>query len=481
MPWHYLTLLLRAADLLGLPPGVPDPVFHVALHRYVLAALAVVWAAAVWTGRRHTSLALGVVHTVWAVGFWVLVLGRPYGLFVEGDATARAAEVAVVADTGRTDESFLAAEPRGAGLRGRLGPLGSLGLLVPTLLPMAAVPLMALLLHLLGGPRGRTAALLWLAFSTGALEASRGFGFVSQGWSHPGAILKVVVAVALIAAAQRTGKRPLVLLAAVIVVAGGLMMGAAGSEVGPATAFLALTFDQGIWFLLALAALRLGLSPGAGALLAAGGALLALSAVLPLDAWAAHALYRVGLLWAAAGPVERLAAILGERVPRRLWSATPLDRGAAVLLLAIVPGSFLSWWDPPGLDPVARASQEPVSPAALRAMAEVRRIVPAGATVAAGPSYAAEVAVLAGRRVLRTPGLAVAGDDERRARLERLILAGEPLPPHLAGRYRVSYVFLAPGDFRDQGLASPDALRQHPRFRLRYEDGEGLRLYERVD
>ena len=77
VPWHYLTLLLRAADLFGFGPGAPDPVFHVAAYRYLLAVLAVAWAALLWTGRRRASLALGIAHAVCAVGFWALALGRP--------------------------------------------------------------------------------------------------------------------------------------------------------------------------------------------------------------------------------------------------------------------------------------------------------------------------------------------------------------------------------------------------------------------
>jgi hypothetical protein len=83
---------------------------------------------------------------------------------------------------------------------------------------------------------------------------------------------------------------------------------------------------------------------------------------------------------------------------------------------------------------------------------------------------------MGGRRVLRAPTLAVAADDERRRRAERLVLSGQD-PGKLGERYALSHVLIAPGDFREYGILAPEQLGTGGRFRLLYLSPAGLRVY----
>jgi len=186
------------------------------------------------------------------------------------------------------------------------------------------------------------------------------------------------------------------------------------------------------------------------------------------------------LMLAATGPIVSLATAMGgalaghpRLVGRRL---EPLSLGLAVLFASSVPGSFLAWWDPPKLDPVAKASLAPLSPNLLGPMDWVRRETPREAVFIASEEYSAALLALAGRRVLRAPLLEEARDDERRVRTERVTLSGRD-PGPLRTRYRVSHVLVAPGDFRAHGLRAPEELEGRGRFRRLYADAEGLRVY----
>src|SRR5262245_37881780 len=98
------------------PPDPPDLVSLVAPFRYLVVFLAALWALRVARGRPVWALASGFAYAATAVGFWVLALGRPYGLLVDPPATRRAALMAVAAVSGRAEEGFLAGEPVVRGL-----------------------------------------------------------------------------------------------------------------------------------------------------------------------------------------------------------------------------------------------------------------------------------------------------------------------------------------------------------------------------
>jgi len=142
---------------------------------------------------------------------------------------------------------------------------------------------------------------------------------------------------------------------------------------------------------------------------------------------------------------------------------------------AFAPGSFLAWWNPVKLDPVAEASVYPLASRIAVAMEWIRRSTPRDAVFLAPPAYGPDVAVLAGRRVLRAPLLGEARDEVRRQRVEQRVLAG--LPSSKRDRYNLRYVFMPPGGFPDQGSLGPEDLERRPGFVLRYAADE-FRIYE---
>ena len=146
------------------------------------------------------------------------------------------------------------------------------------------------------------------------------------------------------------------------------------------------------------------------------------------------------------------------------------------MIVAFVPGSFLAWWNPVRLDPVAEVSVYPLTSRIVVVADWIRRGTPPGAAFLAPPEYGPDIAVLAGRRVLRAPALGEAADEVRRQRVERLVLAGRP-PEGPLRFYNLRYVFLAPGGFPDHGIRGPEDLEARPGFVLRHA-GDEFRIYE---
>jgi hypothetical protein len=500
-----------AAEWLGLPPGWPDVLADVAAGRYALVAIATLWAALLARSRPVLSLLAGIAFVEAALGFWILAFGRPYGLFEDASATRRAAEISIAASTQASGESFIAGERAAASAWGLVARSGLLPphllTLLPTLLPLVVVPAVAALVHFLGTPRetAQLAALLWLAASSGDLDTLRGSGFVPGLWARPAASALLVVFVALVLAIGRSRTRPswtTLLIAAAA--CGSLFLPAAGAPPGLADAILLLTLDQGPWIFLGLLGLRrrlagrdeerparpqaaLRLDPrGEGSvargLVIAGGLGVLACALLPhADPWASHAIYRLGLILSAAGPLDDLATRAGAALARPAWlrghARDTRALGSALLLLLLAPGSFLAWWDPTRLDPLAKASLDPLPANLTAAMEWIRVQTPPDAVFLASPDYAPFVAVLGGRRLLRCPSLALAHDEAARVRAEAPILAGRE-PAAWTRPYRVRYVFIAPGDFRARGVKGPEDLEGRPRLRLRYADAHRFRVYE---
>ncbi len=114
-------------------------------------------------------------------------------------------------------------------------------------------------------------------------------------------------------------------------------------------------------------------------------------------------------------------------------------------------GAFVTWWDPPRMDPLARTSLEPIPDGLADAMDWIRASTDPRGVFMAGEDYAPAVAVLGGRRVLRAPTLLTAADEERRLRAQRAVLSGRRVDD-LLRRYGVRYLLLAPGQFRDHRL-----------------------------
>ena len=478
--------ILGPGALLHVPPGVPDLLGDAPALRYVLVLLAMAWALLVARTRPWLGLLAGIVFFEVAAGFWVAGLGRPYGLLADPAVTRRAAEV-TVAGAAAGGEGFLVNTKPPGWWSVRLAGLGvppAWLLLAPSFLPLLVPALVALLVHALAHPRedAARAALLWLAFGTGQLDAVRGLGLLPELWARPAGAVFFVAAVASLLLAWRWERvrRTWPLAAGLLVLA--VTTVPAQPPPGLGAAVLALTLDQSVWLWIGAYGLARGAAGPARALAAAGAATVLLAAAVPtsgLDAWTGHALYRLGLFLAAAGPIGALCGRLGVWLRRgRWWQDVPAERlGLAAVLAAGVPGAFVTWWDPLAMDPMTDESR-PVLPAPLIAATEwIRRETPPQAVFVASPDRAPAVAALGGRRVLRAPTLTAPPDDVERWRLEQRLLEGQT-PRRALLRYGISHLFVAPGDYADRGLAGPEALDSAPHLRLRYRDAKGYRVYE---
>ncbi len=477
-------MILRLAELLHLPPGVPDTERDLALLRYVLMLVAVLWSVLRARGQAFMALLAGLAFVLLVYGFWTLTLGRPYGLFLDAETTRCAADVSVAAAGAAPPGEGLLVDEQGtcrlwAALARRFRPRTYL-LVMPTLVPVLVLPLMGALVYALSRRRedAFVASFLWLAFSTGDLETLRGVGFVPGLWAHPGSAVLLVV---LLAAALAIARLPLSGFTAATLGASvlplWLFVRAPFEGRGAGETLLLLTLDQTPWWLLAAWAWRKGAEPAARGLVIGGACLVAASALsLGVDAWGGQAFYRLGLLLAAAGPLTDIANRVGSALSRGRRPLPHRDLGAAALVLAGAPICFLAWWAPNRLDPLMDASREPVSQKLVAAMEWIRGSTPPSSVFLASPEYAPSVAVLGGRRVLRAPTVALAADEVRRERMEEKVLSGRD-PGRLGELYGLTHVFIAPGDFLASGIRSPEDLERQPRFRLLYADAAGFRVY----
>ncbi len=452
---------------LGIAAGHPHPSDVVAL-RWGLLVISWIWAALSLRGRPLASFLAALAFGTAAVGFWVLALGRPYGLLIDPDATRRAAEAAVVAETRDASLDFIVAGVPPTGLHVRLALLGLdpvLLLLLPTLSPLLAFLAVAILVGLLA-PRGRShlAASLWLAFPSSAIELVWGHGFLSAPWRRPEGFLSVAPIVAVLLLLGRVRRNVWLAVSAGVVVAGcwAILVPSAGAAgQGVFAALLPLTLGQGPFFFLGAWGLWRHWDSTAGMLMVAGSLVVVAASTLPLalDPWCGQTLYRLGLLVAACGPIQALERGLGTR----LQGFAPLARvgasrlGRALLLALAVPASALAWWNPIQLDGrVAERSVEPLPGTLLQAMDWIRRNTDRHKTFVASPEYAPAVAALAGRQVLRAPSLAQPPDNVRR-RAQKAALEGR-FDPALS-RFGVGYLLIGPGDAEKWGLAEPEQRR----------------------
>jgi hypothetical protein len=482
---HFETCLLalaaRPGEIVGLPAGLGLAPGHPILLRYVLLLIAVAWAAlAARRGARAWVAGIAFVDVVLA--FWIAGFERPYGVLLDPAITRSAAEVSTAALPG--EPGFIAGEAAPPSIAGRLAAMGvSADLLIalPSLLPLLVAPAVAAVVALLARPADQAAlaALLWLAFSTGEAEAEQGYGFITGLWRDPARALAFVALLAAVLALARLRPRGLGIALAMLALTSVALLPAAASP--PLLERLSLAvIGLGPWLALGSWGLWRGASAAAWALVAGGGVMLLVAPALrPVDTWAPAALLRMGFVLASAAPVQALLRegvqlLVAERAWRRV-AASPGAFGLAVLVLAATPGSFLAHWDPAALDPLALESRSALPDNLRPAMAWIRENVPEDRACVASPSYAAFVAVLGGRRVLRAPALAQPRDDQRRRRTERMLVAARE--PDLLRRYGIGCFVFASGDQGWLGIDGPADLDRLPRLRLGYADAHA-RVYE---
>lgn len=475
---------LSPADLLGLRGGMAAILSFTALWRELLLGIALAIGVCEARGRRGLALALAAAFAFLATAFWVGTLERPYGLFDDPVATRWAADVSVAAWAGGSD-GFVVGEPTSAAAWASLARhLGARTvLLLPTVLPVVILPATALAIAFLWRrPEAWLAAILWSLGATGDLDTVRGLGFVPGLWARPGSsVLWLIVLAAVLTVSRLPWRGAIGAAPSIGVVLGWAMLGARAPALGLPSALFAVTLDQQLWLVAGAAGLWRERDRASVALVA-GGALLVLSRSLggPGDAWAGQAFLRAGLVMASATWLQSVSPRLAPEAVRRAsarWGLVSERIPSAVLIVVLGAGGALAWWDPVRVDPLAKASIEPVSGPLAEAMTWIREQTPPEATVVAAEEYAPAVAVLGGRRVLRAPSLVSAPDDERRRRLERGVLEGHP-PAALLQRYGVRYLFLAPGQFREYGIEQPEDIETRGGVRRAYTNEKGMRLYE---
>jgi hypothetical protein len=222
-------------------------------------------------------------------------------------------------------------------------------------------------------------------------------------------------------------------------------------------------------------------------------ALLELPGFALLNAAAATVAGLAGLAWK---PRSGVAAVVAASVAALvLNAATGLALAAAPLVLALLEqaagarsglatgvlvagllgGSALTWWHP-DLDATLSDSLAEPRPALREAVAWAREHAAAEGTIVASADAAPLVASLAGRRILRAPGLVRTDDDQGRAELERAVLRGRARPQDLR-RLRIRYVLATPGGFSPVWPQAVPDLRAHG-YALVFQGPAGVRVYE---
>jgi len=478
------------AQFLGWP-GPLDAASVVAALRYALVALALLSAVQLARGFERRAVGIGMIGFTIAVAFWVLALGRPYGVLVDADATRRAGDISVISIS-PSQEGLVAGSPARDGAATwlvRRGVPATIVHLLPSFTPLVATPLVAVVLWL--GWRARAqravAVLLLLWCGSSWLGATRGLDVLGAFWASPTSAARWLGVCALVVGstrlrAGRGGAGPFCLVVGLAVLHGGYGPGAPDWIDLPSI----LLLEQGLVMLPAM--LGMLRRPDAAALILSGvgGFALALaSAGLPLDALAAHASYRTGLILSAAMGLVDFAPAIGSRMARAPWfERSRLDRSwlaLAACLAILAPGSVLVFWNPStGSNAVYARSLEPLSMTLEPALEWIRSETPPTTRVMASPAYAASVAVRAGRRVLRAAELRPAADEALRVRAERILLFRRPLPDWVRG-YGIDYVLAAPGDFRARGLGQPQDLIGVPGLHLGYRDASGIHVFSVVD
>ena len=154
----------------------------------------------------------------------------------------------------------------------------------------------------------------------------------------------------------------------------------------------------------------------------------------------------------------------GARLAERLLELRP-GQGALLALLACLPLSFPSYWDPPTMDRYFAMSRPPIRPKVLAYGLWVRDHTPADAVFVAGRSAATWIPVLSGRRVLlNEAGELLPRDLAARKEAERILLTSEDpvLVQATARRWGVGYLAIDEPFLQEYGVVQPWELARAP-------------------
>ena len=477
-------MLGSLGELFGLA-GPIEPTSSSGALRYALIGLLGLTAAGLCTGRAKLGLGAAIALFGFTTVWWGLALGRPYGVLVDVSPTLRAAEVTIAGELGARS-GIVVLEP---GLGGWGAWLSSQGappewiLAAPLLLPVVLIPAIAIGVHLFWRRPERTlASILWLLCGSGWLDAARGLALLTNLWAAPASGIAVAAAALwLLATTRQRGGPWRWAMSAVPALSLLLATGGSARSITILELPWVIFFDQGIWVPLAIVGFSARRDRSASWCASVGlVGLVATAAGAPVDAVAAHGLYRLGLIMHGAVALQSLARRIGGaaiRAARLEWMALqPRRAGEAAIVFCLTAEALLIWWNPIRTDLIAERSQARLSRNLEPVVQWIRTRTPTDAVILASPDYAPVVAVRAARRVLRAPSLLRTDDDARRVRAERLILRGRDLPDW-AERYSVTHVIAAPGDFRARGIESPSDLVGIRNLALEYTDEHGIHVF----
>ena len=321
-------MTLRPGAWLGLPSGL-DPVADVPVLRVVLVLIALLSGVLLARGRRHAAAASALGFGTCALGFWLACLERPYGLLLDTGNPTALCELAVAHARADSGGGCVLGVAGSAHLHRQLGALGAilslpadLVLSLPTLLPVGALLMMSVLLHLLPAKRAASGLTIfvWLGISTTQLDFAVNAGGLARIWQDPFALTLLPLAAVPYLALCRWLRGTLAPSVAAICI--GLAyagLGEDASHFSPTRALEVAIVAPGFWGVLGwTGALRHVNRPALG-LLVSGLLLLALGAAgLPLDLDICHAWYRLGIVLGVVPLLEELVEPAG-RALTRVW------------------------------------------------------------------------------------------------------------------------------------------------------------------
>jgi hypothetical protein len=490
------------------------------------------------TRQSFACLLYGCLLVTAVFWFWMSALPKPYGMLTEPSITERMATASVVAASGNASETCFAGEVNARRLRDRslawlqLEPASVLGafewvpLLVPALLAMGLyffsasgrVSFVAGASLLLFWPAGAqllpSATLLpplsfwgdpWGAigffFLALAAVASERRGGLGSGLSLGAGCLAVFAApslafvlLGLIGAALLPGggssvreRAPwiaswLAPAVAAFFLLPGLLGGpeARPGNVPSGQILLWATLGQPVWLILAIFGMRrFPERCSSGRLLWSAGSLLIAARLFggdPVPVAPTLGVYRLGLILCAAPAIVELS----ERLALLLSPARGGRMAHGLLLLVLGLASPVYHCTPFRADHDYRLSLSGFPESYFAAVRWIHDNTPADAVFSADSEMAPFLAITAGRRFLRAPGLAARTDEAERERVETRILGGRR-PDRIreaARRYGITHLAINGAGATDWRELNPADFEGREPFNKIHQIGDWFRVFE---